>query len=163
MFYTTNKVLPTIEQIQIINLKKFVIVTLDVDNEIFVIYIDIRKQEKILVHSKKQAQVRVLLFNKAPTKVPVEYSDYSDIFLIENVIELSESIGINKYTIKLREDKQPLFGPIYSLGLVKLKTLKIYIKTNLANSFIQSSNFPTGTSILFDKKPNKSLCLYINY
>ena len=51
-------------------------------------------------------------------------------------MELPEYIEINDYTIKLKEDKQPLFGPIYSLGPVKLETLKTYIKTNLVNSFI---------------------------
>ena len=51
-------------------------------------------------------------------------------------MELSENTGMNKYAIKLEEGKQPLFGPIYSLGLVELEILKIYIKTNLANGFI---------------------------
>ena len=70
---------------------------------------------------------------------------------------------MNEHAIKLEEDKQPLFRPIYSLKLVKLETLKIYIKTNLSNGFIQPSKFPAGASILFDKKPNGSFYLYINY
>ena len=57
------------------------------------------------MHSEKQAQVGALLFDKAPTKVPVEYSNYSNIFSIENVAKLSEITGINKYAIKLEEDK----------------------------------------------------------
>ena len=51
-------------------------------------------------------------------------------------MKLLENTKINEYAIKLEEDKQPLFRLIYSLGPVELKTLKIYIKTNLANSFI---------------------------
>ena len=51
-------------------------------------------------------------------------------------MEFLENSGINEYAIELKEDKQPLFGLIYSLGLVELETLKIYIKTNLANGFI---------------------------
>ena len=39
--YITNKVLPTIKQIQVINKKNFVIVTLDINNKIFVIYVAI--------------------------------------------------------------------------------------------------------------------------
>ena len=78
-------------------------------------------------------------------------------------MELPENIGINKHAIKQKKDKQPLFGPIYSLGLVELKTLKTYIKTNLANSFIRPSNSSTGASILFNWKPDKSFCLCMDY
>ena len=55
---------------------------------------------------------------------------------MNNIVELSKHIKMNNYVIKLEKDKQPLFGLIYSLELVELKTLKIYIKINLANSFI---------------------------
>ena len=70
---------------------------------------------------------------------------------------------MNEHTIKREEDEQSPFGSIYSLGLVKSEILKTYIKTNLANNFIRPSKFPAGTSILFDKKPDKSLHLCINY
>ena len=99
-------------------------------------HVAIWKQEKMPMHSKKQAQVRALLFNKAPTKILVEYSDYSNIFSAEYVAELPENAGINKYVIELEEDKQLSFELIYSLGPVKLEILKTYIKTNLANGFI---------------------------
>ena len=70
---------------------------------------------------------------------------------------------MNEYAIKLKEDKQPSFGPIYSLRPVKLEMLKTYIKTNLANGFICSSISPARASILFDRKSNRSLCLYVDY
>ena len=88
------------------------------------------------VHSKKQAQVGVLLFDKAFSKVLIEYFDYNNIFSVEYIAELLENITMNEYAIEFKESKQPLFRPIYSLGLVKLETLKIYIKINLANGFI---------------------------
>ena len=66
----------------------------------------------------------------------MKYSDYSNIFLTENAIKLLENIEINKHAINLEEGKQPLFRSIYSLRPIKLKILKIYIKTNLANGFI---------------------------
>ena len=115
------------------------------------------------VHSKKQAQVGALLFDKAPTKVLIEYFDYSDIFSIENTAELPEYTGINNYTIKLEEDKQPLFDPIYSLGPVELETLKTYIKTNLANNFIQPSMSLARAPILFNRKLDRSFCLCVDY
>ena len=107
------------------------------------------------VHSKKQAQieaqVRALLFNKTLTEVLSKYSDYSDISSAEYVAEFLENTGMNEHAIKLEEDKQQLFGPIYSLGLVELETLKTYIKINLANGFIQPSKSLAKALILFNK------------
>ena len=102
------------------------------------------------VHSKKQAQVGALIFDKALTKVPAKYSNYNYVFLVENAAKLSENIGINEHIIKLEKNKQPFFGLIYSLGPVKLETLKTYIKTNLVNGFIRLSKSPAGAPILFD-------------
>ena len=136
---------------------------LDVDNKTFVVHVAIREQEKMLIHSKKQAQVGALLFDEAFTEVLAEYSDYNNIFSAENAVELPENTGINKHTIKLEEGKQLSFGPIYSLELVELETLKTYIKTNLANNFIWPFKSPTRAPNLFDRKPDKSLCLYVNY
>lgn len=59
--------------------------------------------------------------------------------------------------------KKPFYKLIYILRLIKLETLKICIKTHLKIGFIQSSNSSTDTLILFDKKPDKNLWLYIDY
>ena len=83
-----------------------------------------------------------------------EYSNYSNVFLVEYIIELPENTKINKHIIKLEEGKQPLFEPIYSLRSVKLEILKTYIETNLVNNFIQPFKSPTRAPILFDKKPD---------
>ena len=113
--YTTNKALPTTKQVQIVDQKEFIIAAIDVNSETFVVYVAIRKREEMSVHSKKQAQVKALLFDKAPTEVPVDYSDYSDVFSAENTAEFPD-----ENAIKLKEGKQPPFGPIYSLGSVEL-------------------------------------------
>lgn len=78
-------------------------------------------------------------------------------------MELSENSGINKYTIELIEGKQSSYNPIYSLGLVELEMLKVYIETNLKTSFIWLSKLLIETPILFDKKLNGSLYLCIDY
>ena len=140
---------------------------LDADSKTFMIYVAIRKQEKMLVHSERQTQIKAqigaLLFNEALTKVQAEYSDYCNVFSVENAAELSKNTGINEHTIKLKEGKQPFFGPIYSLRPVKLETLKTYIETNLAKDFIRLFKSPVGALILFDKKPDESLRFYVNY
>ena len=161
--YTTNKSLPTTEQVQIVDFKKFVIAALDVGNETFVMHVVIQEREKMPVHSEKQAHVGALLFDEAYTEVPADYSNYSNVFSVENAAELLENTRINEHAIKLKEDKQQPFSPIYSLGPVELETLKTYIKTNLANGFIRPSKSPTGAPIFFDRKPDGSLRLCVNY
>ena len=52
----------------------------------------------------------------------MEYSNYSNAFWVKNIAELPENTRMNKHAIKLKKDKQPSFGPIYSLAPVELKT-----------------------------------------
>ena len=82
---------------------------------------------------------------------------------MENAAELPENTGLNEHAIKLEEGKQPSFGPIYSLGLVELETLKTYIKINLANGFIRPSKSLARAPILFNRKPHRSLHFCIDY
>ena len=67
---------------------------------------------------------------------PAKYSDFPDVFWEKLANVLLEQTGVNEHAIKLEKSKQPPYGPIYSLKLAELKTLKIYIETNLANGFI---------------------------
>ena len=46
---------------------------------------------------------------------------------------------------------------------MELKTLKTYIKTNLANGFIWPLKSPADTPILFIQKPDSSLRLCVDY
>ncbi len=69
-------------------------------------------------------------------KISTKYFDYVDIFLFDLAMELPENIGINEYVIKLIDEKQPFYRPIYILNLVKLETLKTYIKTYLKIGFV---------------------------
>ena len=78
-------------------------------------------------------------------------------------MELPENTGINKHAIELQDGKQPPYGSIYSLKLVKLETLKTYIETNLKTGFIGPSKSPGGTSILFDKKSDGNFWLCVDY
>ena len=99
----------------------------------------------------------------AGTRIPTEYSDFSNVFSSDSVAELPEYNGINDYSINLLDNKQPPYDLIYSLGPVELETLKTYIGTNLASGFIRSSKSLIGTLILFVQKHDGNLCLYVNY
>ena len=140
---------------------------LDADSKTFVIYVAIWEQKEIAMDpgrkAQNKAQVGAILFDEAPTEVPAEYSDYSNVFLAKNAAEFPENIEMNEHAIKLEESKQPPFGPLYSLGLVELETLKTYIETNQANGFIRPSKSPAKAPILFNQKPDGSLRLCVNY
>ena len=173
--YTTNKAVPTIKWVQLVDQKEFNIVALDVDSETFVVYMAIRGQKEMIIDLGKKAQIEAqsgaqsgayvgaLISNKAPTEILAKYFNYSDVFSAENIAEFSEYTGINDHVIELEEGKQSSFGPIYNPGPLELETLKIYIETNLANSFIWPFKSPAGAPILFDRKPNGSFCLCVDY
>ena len=109
--YTTIEALPTTKRVRLVNPKEFVIAALDMDSETFVVHMAIRERERIPVHAKTQAQIQdeaqvgALLFDEAFTEVPVEYSDYSNVFLAENAAELPENTEINEHAIELEEGK----------------------------------------------------------
>lgn len=70
-----------------------------------------------------------------------EYFDFLDLFFKKSAAKLLEHSDINKQIIDLELDKHLFFNSINSLGSVKFKIFKTYIKTNLANKFIQASKF----------------------
>lgn len=70
---------------------------------------------------------------------------------------------MNQHRLKLKENKQPRYRPIYSLDAVELEIFKPYIETNLANSFIKSSKFLAKSPILFVLKLDKNFYLCVNY
>lgn len=78
-------------------------------------------------------------------------------------MELPGNTGMNEYVIKLINGKRAHYKSIYALSLVKLETWKTYIKSHLKPGFISPSKSLTGAPTLFNKKPNSSLCLYIDY
>ena len=116
---------------------------------------------KMSIHPVREAQL-ALLMTKEVT-VPTEYSDFADFFLEKSANVLQKRTRANKHAIKLEKSKQLSYGPIYSLGPVELKTLKIYIKTNLSKGFIRALELPADSPVIFVRKPDDRLCLYINY
>ncbi len=76
--------------------------------------------------------------------------------------EFLKYIGINNHVIELVDNRQPLYGPIYSPSLLELQILKAYIENNLANGFISPSKFPAEVPIFSNKKFDKSLTLCVD-
>ena len=158
-FWTIAKALPTIKQVKIIDKKEFAKAELDKHVEIFVMHVIFLLT--MAIYLARKAQIALLIAKKG--KIATKYSDFSDIFLEKKALILPEATKLNQHAIKLQEDQQPPYEPIYSLGLVDLETLKTYIKINLANDFIRPSKSPAGVSILFVGKPDGSLRLCVDY
>ena len=158
--YIVAKTLLTIKQVEIINEKEFVKTALDENVEVFVVYVTSLSLSLMLIYLARIAQIALLITEEI--KIPAEYLDFSDAFLEEKTLMLLEITGLNKHAIKLQESHQLSYELIYSLGQVELKTLKIYIETNLANGFTWPSKLPAGSFFLFVKKPDVSLRSYVN-
>ena len=113
------------------------------------------------IHPDRAAQIASLLAKKI--RIPDKYSDFANVFLEEKTLVLPERTKLNEHAINLEDSKQPPYGPIYSLDLMELETLKTYIETHLKTGFIRPSKSPAGAPILFDKKPDGSLHLCVDY
>ena len=168
--YTTAKTLPTIKRIKLINKKEFAKAILDKNFETFVIYV-ISFNLVLRIHPDRKAQIAFLLTEKAQiafllikkVKILDKYSDFANVFSEKKALVLLEHIKLNEYAMNLEDGKELSYGPIYNLGPMELETLKTYIKTPLKTGFIWSFKFPVGAFILFDKKPDGSLCLCVDY
>ena len=158
--YTTAEALPTTKRVELINKKEFAKAALDEKSETFVVHVvSLNLTPKI--HPDREAQIASLLTEEV--KIPDEYSDFTDVFSEEKALVLPERTELNEHAIDLEDGKQPPYGPIYSLGPVELETLKTYIETHLKTGFIRPSKSPAGAPILFDKKPDGSLRLCVDY
>ena len=146
----------------LIDKKKFAKAALSENINVFVLYMSsLSLRTKMSIHPAWDAQIALFIAKKVT--VPAKYSDFTDIFSRESAEVLPKRIGMNKHAIELEDAKQSPYRPIYSLGPVELEILKIYIKTNLANNFIQPLKSPAGAPILFVCKPDGNFQLCLNY
>ena len=162
--YTIGNVLPTTRRVKLIKKKEFATAAFDPEHKAFVVHVaalSIDPGDE--VHPLRKAQVAYRKANEAPTKVWSKYADFADVFSPKLAAKLPKHMGINNHIIKLVDDWQSPYDPIYSLGSVELETLKAYIENNLTNGFIRPSKSPARASILFDKKPDGSRRLCVDY
>lgn len=164
--YIIVEALPTINQVELINKREFAKVALDENSNTYIVYVATlvaTKADSIKFHPSQASQLVVLQWSKTSTKILAKYTDYADIFLFHLAMEFPENSNINEHTIELIEGKQPLYGSIYALNLVELEIFKAYIKTHLKTRFIWLFKSPAGAPIFFDKNPEDSFYLCIDY
>lgn len=163
--YTTKKTLSTTQKVELINKTEFARAALDEKFETFVVHV--ADLETLLagmtVQPSPKAQIAALRQDKAPIEVTSKYAGYDNVFSFDLAMKLPKNTGINKNAIKLYDGKQLPYRSIDSLGPVELETLKTYIETYLKTGFIRPSKFLVSTPILFDKKPDGSVRLCVNY
>lgn len=92
-------------------------------------------KSRILIYSAYETWIVLLLAKKI--NIPKKYANFLDVFFKKSAIILFNFLDINKYIIDMKPSKQPFNRPIYSLDIIELEILRIYIKTNLANRFIR--------------------------
>jgi len=96
------------------------------------------------------------------SSIPEEYHEYADVFSKSKVETLAPHCPYN-LRIDLEKDSYPLVGTIYFLSKFEQETLKKFIDENLTNGFIHSTSLPHGAPVLFVKKKNGSLWLYVDF
>lgn len=159
-FQNPAKALSTIKQIELINKKKFVKAALGENFKTFVINIVILESlfVEMSIYPNSKTQIAFLLTKKVP--ILDKYYDFAYVSFKKKALVFSEQTNFNKHVIKLEKDKQPHYRLFYSLELVELKTLKIYIETYLNTGFIWPSKFLTRALILLNKKLKRAfICI----
>ena len=77
---------------------------LDENIKAFVLHMSfLSLRSKMTIHLAREVQIALLLAKKET--VLAEYADFANVFLEKSVAVLSKQTGINKYAIKLVEDK----------------------------------------------------------
>lgn len=112
--YIIENGLPTTKWVKLIRKKEFAAISLDLENQIFIIHIAFIINLD-LHRLFKKAQITLLKVDKTFITVPSKYTNFTNLFSPVLIIELFKHIGINTHIIKLIDNKQPLYSPIYSL------------------------------------------------
>ena len=94
--------------------------------------------------------------------VPPIYREYVEVFNEKNCNILPPHREYD-CEIKLKNNSNLFYGPIYPLTEAERDELKKYIRENLEKGFIRKSTSPAGAPVLFVKKKDGSLRLVIDY
>lgn len=156
--YTAAEAQPTTRKVEIIDKMEFASAALNSEDDTFVMHI---ASFFAIIHLFWEVLIAPIEVKKVT--VPTKYLGFADVFSSDSAAELSKYTGIKNLSIDLIKGHQPSDRPIYSLGPVKLETLKTYNKINLANGFIKPSKSPASAPILIVCKKNGSHQLCVDY
>jgi hypothetical protein len=95
-------------------------------------------------------------------RVPKAYHKYIDVFSKHQSNKLPEH-GIHDCKIKLTGENNIGYRPLYRQSLEELEATKKYIEEYLVKGYIKRVYSSFTSLILFARKKNRGLRLYINY
>ena len=93
--------------------------------------------------------------------LPKVVCEYKDVFPDE-ILGLPPQRDVD-FTIELHLSTSPISMTLHRMALAELQELKVQLQELLDRGFITPSTSPWGASILFDKKKDKTLWLFIDY
>ena len=95
-------------------------------------------------------------------RLPKDYEEYTDVFSMQKAKILPEHQPYD-LAIQIERDKISPLGSIYSLSALELETLQEFLQENTKTGIMCPSKFPCSALVLFVKKKDKTLCLYVDY
>ena len=95
-------------------------------------------------------------------QLPPEYHDLAHVFSKRRAKELPPH---REFDHKINLDSEPELkqAPLYKMNQKELDTVHAYIEENLANGFIEPSDSPFNSPVLFVKKKNGDLRFCVDY
>ncbi|QRW15702.1 Retrotransposable element Tf2 protein [Rhizoctonia solani] len=100
--------------------------------------------------------------NPEPQNLPVEFQEFQKVFSEEFFTTLPEHCPYD-IAIDLEEDKQPPYGPIYSMTPVQREALKEHTDPELSAGKIVPTTSLAGAPVMFVKRADGRLCLVLDY
>jgi hypothetical protein len=95
-------------------------------------------------------------------QLPKIYQKYADIFSKQESNKLPDHKSYNHH-IKLTDDQELSYSPLYWITLKELEATQEYILKNLNKGFIIPSNTPFASPILIASKPDRELRFCVDY
>ena len=102
--YMAAEALPMTTRVEIIDKIEFVAAVLNEENKIFVMYV-VALVEPTTMPIYTSCQAQVVALTSKETRIPVEYSDFSNTFSLDSATKLPEHIEINDHPINLLDNK----------------------------------------------------------
>ena len=121
-------------------------------------------QFSIQLCQEPDGKLRAASVEDAPdlSAIPEEYHDFADVFSKSNASVLPPHREFD-LKIELEEGATPPPGRLYSLSPFELNTLQEFINENLSTSFIHPTSSSLAAPVLFVKKKDGSLRLWVDY
>ncbi|KAF8697567.1 hypothetical protein RHS03_07749, partial [Rhizoctonia solani] len=107
-------------------------------------------------------EARAGSINPEPQNLPVVFQDFQKVFSEEFFTTLPEHRPYD-IAVDLEEDKQPPYGPTYSMTPAEREALKEHTDSELAAGKTVPTTSPAGAPVMFVKRADGRLCLVVDY